>query len=224
MKRILSFVMSLVILTTCTFVVPASAAASIDYSYIKSQSDLYTFDVNDSGSAFIDVDIIRPSFTHKNSPEGYDSIIYSDIIILDYYTSPEAVWRLWIDYAAKKNLGISSVTFQYLDAEYTFDVASNVKTTRNDNVVTESFPIVLGSENFAFWFLLQLELERCKSYSDMEKIHIPVTLHGAIDDVTFEMPTDGLVDLYFLGEAMINMVQIEGILGTEGTKMTTVNK
>ena len=218
MKRILGFVCILcMILTLQTGI---CAESQIDYSVINERPDVYDLDLDDEGeNAYISVKLDKSHFRHKNSPEEVDSLFYSDIIIIDYYSSPRAIWRLWVDYTAKSTLGITSATFTLDDTDYTFDVASSVGVTKYDDFILEDFGIVIGSNNSSFWSTLLLKLIECEDYAAIEKINIPVVLHGAMDDVSFVIPADALVTIYFIGDAMLEMVGIDGIIETDGTIM-----
>ena len=148
MKRLISISLSLFILVACLSAIPAFATTDIDYSYIKENSDIYSFDINDDGNALIDLNYSKPVFTHENSLEDYYSFIYSDIIVTDYYKSPHATWRIWIYYVAAKSIGISSVSFTMGDTEYIFDV--DTQFVRTDDYVLEAVPIVCGLDNIVF--------------------------------------------------------------------------
>ena len=210
----------LVIVLAATYAVPAGAD-EIDYSYIKDHPDVFELDINEEGNAFISLDFGKPGFTHKNSVENYVSLFYSDIIVVDYYSaSPAAYWRLWIGYSAAKSLGITGITFRYGDSEYYFKVAEDVEVMKDDDIVIEEFPIVMGSDNLAFWMPLILDLENAENYDAVEQMDLTAILHGAIDDVEFKVSADTLVNIYFMGEAIINMIGGDAVLATAGTPVT----
>ena len=218
MKRFLSVLTVLVLLL---FALPSQGAAQIDYSFIKEYSDFFSFDIDEDGNAFISSNFDAPVFTHKNLPFGYNSLFYTDILVADYYSTPRAVWRIWIAYTAEKSLGITTATFRLNNTDYTFDIADGVTTTRYDSaVVVEEFPVVLGSENYQFWMDLLQEFSYCDNYEDLSQINIPVTLHGAIEDVTFYIPSDGIMELFVFSGAMVDMVGYDGIIETYGSPVT----
>ena len=145
MQRLIALLMA-VLLLAMICITPACADSKVDYSYIKSNPDAFDFEINDEGNAFVSMAVANPQFTHKNSPEGYSSLFYSDIIVIDYYKSPILRWRIWIDYCAKKSLGITSATFSYKGTDYIFDLTGDVSSTKYDGFVVEDFPIILPFE------------------------------------------------------------------------------
>ena len=159
----------------------------------------------------------KPSFTHKNSPTNYASLFYTDIIVTDYYTAPKATWRIWIAYTAAKSLGITSATIHLNGTDYTFDIGNSMTATHYDDFVAEEFPIVIGSENYHFWASLLLKLTSYNTIDELYDINIPVTLHGAVENINFCIPSDAIVDLTLIGKAIFTMVGYDGIMKTYGS-------
>ena len=214
MKRFLSVLTVLVLLL---FALPSQGAAQIDYSFIKEYSDFFSFDIDEDGNAFISSNFDAPVFTHKNLPLGYNSLFYTDILVADYYSTPRAVWRIWIAYTAAKSLGITSATIHLNGTDYTFDIGNSMTATHYDDFVAEEFPIVIGSENYHFWASLLLELTSYNNINELYAINIPVTLHGAVENINFYIPSDAIVDLTLIGKAIFTMVGYDGIMKTYGS-------
>ena len=208
------------ILLVSIFVAPASAL-TIDYSYIdESQEGLYEIEVED-GIKFIGIADGNIPFEHENLAEGYNSFIYSDISVEDYDTEDAfPYWRTWIAYTSGSPLGITGITFRYKDQEYYFDVAQDVTMNIYSDVLLEDFPLVWGGNNREFWLDLLIDLENAVDYEDMLKITVTATLHGEKGDIDFTVPSSALVCFFFTGEAYLNMVEGEVVIGTEGTPVT----
>ena len=81
----------------------------------------------------------------------------------------------------------------------------------------------MGSSNYDFWLDLLIDMENAEDYAELETFNLVATLHGAQEDVEFVVPADALVDLYFMGEAIINMIGAEGLMSTEGTPVVANN-
>ena len=104
MKKLALLLALVLLVSVISF--PASAD-TIDYSFIEENADVYELEVEDNGNAFISMSLGKNEFEHKNLVEGYVSLIYSDIIVVDYNSSdPFPFWRLWIEYTADTFLGI----------------------------------------------------------------------------------------------------------------------
>ena len=217
MKRIAVFLTVLVMLGTGA--ASAFAAEGLDYSFIESNPDTFVLEADDSGTAFVSAKFDMPSFRHAHSPEGYSSLFYSDIIIINYNTEPVPIWRMWIASTSAEELGITGVTLTLPDSKATFSVKEDVTASQMDEgVVLEQFPIFVGSGNAAFWIWLMMKLEECQSYEDFQKVEMKGTLHTAAGDVEFDVPTDALVNIFFMGEAMLNMTDLETMLAIGGTE------
>ena len=216
MKRFLSVLM---VFSLVLFAVPSNAM-TIDYSIIKEYSDVLSFDIDSDGCAYISYAWDKPTFTHKNSPIGYNSLFYSDIIVVDYYNSPRAACRIWINYTAPKSLGITSATFHLNGTDYTFNIARDTSISRYDDFSSEEFGIVLGSENALFWLDLMLILFEVEDADELYDITIPVTLHGAIDDVSFNIPEDGIFNLLVMLGAINSMIGVDGMMENYGDTVT----
>lgn len=209
-------------------------ADDLDYSYIKACNDVYTIDINDDGNAFITpaVGTDDLKIVHKYSLDDHPSFIYSDIIVLDYYGDPTPVWRIWINYVARHNLGISSVTINLPK----FDINSNAITDgirsytftgiggkdqieSHDGYISETPCIVMGSNNMLFWAELIMIYESLSNFDQLLEFTIPITLHGTIEDVETEISGMVNADLWLAAEAAYHL-NMNSLLEEEGTKMT----
>ncbi|MBQ7454863.1 MAG: hypothetical protein IJS53_00350 [Clostridia bacterium] len=217
MKRIAAFILALTLLTGALAL--TASAGELDYSYIEQYSDAFGIEVDDAGDAFIYLNYNYPTFRHEYSPEQYSSLMYSDILVLYYYSDAIPVWRIWIETLSEVTLGITAVSFELDGVVYTFDMADSVVADTLYGYDYEQCAIVMGAVNCEFWLNLMARLEELGSLDAFETVQIPVTLHGAAGDLTFDMPTDSLIFIYFMGEAMVNLGDIDCMYAVNGSPL-----
>ncbi|MBQ7454862.1 MAG: hypothetical protein IJS53_00345 [Clostridia bacterium] len=219
MKRIAAFILALALLTGA---LAGAFAEALDYSYIEELSDIFALEVDDEGDAFIYIGYDDPAFQHKNSPDGYSSLIYTDILVLDYYGDAFPVWRVWVEYLATQPLDIRVISFQFEGKEYAFDMTDAVYTDDFDGYPLEQCVVILGADNIDFWYDLLLALDELETEEDFDQYTVTVSLYGPEDTVTFDLPVDALYFFYFMGDAMMNLGGLASLMELDGTPMEIV--
>ena len=175
------------------------ATSTIDLSYFRENSNLYSIDVNnDSEVAFITTTLNAASrcFHHDNEHDQYYSTFESDILVHDYFSSePYGVMRIWINYFAKDFLNINSVTFQIGGKDYTFTgcCENDWKVKLDNGGVEEQALIIASDSNWDFWSALIDILDPLLENGLDDFTPIPVILHGS-RDVTITMDAGAAVD------------------------------
>ena len=207
MKKLLSAVLVAALLMGLC----APALASVDLSSVRN-NDLFYVKLEDSGHCFV------------GAADEKASYAYSDIIVSNYYGAAadrNAVWRWWLVYNAPAYLGVTSVTFTLNGTDYTFEnVGGSDHLENHGSYVTENLCIVFGSENLQFWldFLLTCEAESDKTV--IMNWSMPAVLHGT-RDVPVTINGFALLDLFLVGEAMLQITGVEGLMDTDGNPLTT---
>lgn len=219
MKKTLSFLLALVMLTAMVF--PAFAE-TLDYSVLKDNS-LIDVDINNDGNAFIESIIGETTFTHEKSLDDYPSFVYTDIIIGDYYSSdPVSLWRFWVSYSAEKYMGITSISFILDDTEYTFtDVGSKDNMTDYGTNVRENPHINFGSNNYEFWKALIVKGKTYDELTDALDDSLTMILHGTTRDETITLNGSALLDFYIITAVYFELADTSDIMQYDGTPMTT---
>lgn len=212
---------ALILLITVMISYQSSALASIDLSAIKN-NDLYKMDMDDDGDVYISLNFEEPLFYHANSIDEYPSYVYTDIIILDYFsTSPRAVWRMWVNYSASKYMGLNAISIVMDNTEYEFLNVGGTNRMKDFGTNTrEEGCIVFGIDNADFWVAFLLKCEDLNSIEQMENWSFPMTLHGLID-VETTLDVDALLELYAMGEAMLKIAGIDGMMLEGATEVKT---
>lgn len=152
MKKLLALVLALV-LSCCAL---SAAFADVDLTTVRENSNLFTLDVSDDGTAaFIEsqLTVATRSFVHKYESDNRYSSTQWDVLLVNYDT-PDVypVFRLWVNYCADEYLNLKSVSFIFDGKEYLFTgVSEDAEWHRKDEKgVIEQALIKFGTSNLAF--------------------------------------------------------------------------
>ena len=224
MKKFIAYLLSLLLI--CTALTTASATTTVDLSQISGNTDLYEISVNsDSEVAFVTttISVSNRSFTHKFENPNYYSCLESDLLIHDYFgSSPYAVMRTWIKYAATEYLYPTSVTFTIEDTDYTFSGIGNKSWSEEDGSggTSEKMLIIYGDTTDYWSFITAMAnwAEVLLNDDDSDDYEIAMTIHGTTDVET----TLGWGPAYDFLFTVLGMADIGGKLEDSGSSASTL--
>lgn len=216
--------LALVLVMLCSIFTPA-LAATYDMSYVRSNPDVYTIDVETDGGdsyAFIETQLTTAdlSYSHKyDSTVKYSSTRF-DILVLDYMSSSAyPVHRLWIRYNTEtKHQYFNAVTFTINGVDYTFtDVGDTDRCTFDGTTYRESLLIKFGWDNLSF--LVALEKIMPDTVEELDLVQIPMTLHGT-EDIHVMLGGEFLMDFVFFRRAFLESNGSDFLDKADTTPMT----
>lgn len=168
------------------------------------------FDVTineDSGNVFVDAGpvttVADKAFVHTYEHPNYYSYVYSDVLVIGYQTADEyPVLRTWVEYNGTKALAPYAVTFHFENRDYTFSVEEDYVSTETDEAgLNESIMIKYGASNLDMILALEA-LAETLSVNDVMAYEWRMTIHGAEESITVNMPGTVLADLLLAYNAM----------------------
>ena len=202
-KEIIALLMSMLMLFSAVSALADGEAFTVDP--YKNYDTLFKIDVDtDAGCAFVETQESAENlaFHHSYDVDGAISIIYSDILVLDYYKSSRTpIFRTWICYAGDTPHYFQSVTFEFEGKKYTFsDIGDPEWVEKKDYGYSEKLLIRYGKNNTEFFAaVLAAGLTYVADKSEDKKAPtMKMTLHG-LKDIETEVPESFWLDFALLG-------------------------
>ena len=169
-------------------------ADAFPFDVVKNKPDFYTLDIDEENEmAFIEsiFSASERSFNHRYESSHYYSTTKFDIVVLNCYTQPLPIMRLWINYIADDYQDIKAVSFDIGKQRYTFtDIITDNSKQEIENGKVEELLILFGYDASAF--ILALYDALGDDY-DWDNFSVKMTLYGK-EEVTTTLNDVFLLD------------------------------
>ena len=232
----------LLCLALATGLVPALAETGTDVvdvpevfdtSFFSQNPGTFTIDIPESSTdtAYITINNSNEarSFGHPYVSEKYYSIVFPELMVMDYSeeTNRMPFLRIWFRYRGTKRLNINAVTFMSDTGEYRFTDVTEPDwiATKEDGTEAQDLMIFAGKrEDTAYFFAYLLDasaqyyVQKC-STEDKSSVPAPawkVVLHGD-EDITVTLPEGFWTDMGIFALSLNKINGFSYILKNDGS-------